>query len=110
MVMSNFPKFAQSSLFLTAALGATLLAFAPVMAAGPVANAYEASLAAPAESDVYVVRDTAFRCSGTNCTASKSASSPRMVCARFVREAGPVVAFSYNGEAFDEASLARCNK
>lgn len=73
------------------------------------APAFKAELAAPAKEDVYVIRDTAFRCSGTTCQAGKSSSSARSLCQRFVRKVGPVSAFSHKGQAFDADALAKCN-
>ncbi len=87
-------------------LGMTMAMPVQAQSSGPT---FQAELTAPPRDNVYIINDTAFRCNGTACQAGKSTSSARSLCARFVRKAGPVSAFSHNGEAFDAEALAKCN-
>jgi hypothetical protein len=70
---------------------------------------YRAELAqAPAAARV-AAAGVAWNCAGTTCTAGRSNSRPAIVCARLVREAGPVTSFAVAGEALPADQLARCN-
>lgn len=50
-----------------------------------------------------------WNCAGTACTAPRGTSRPAIVCARLVRELGPITAFSAGGNALAAADIERCN-
>lgn len=70
---------------------------------------YSATLATAVESQRTIAGSLVWNCNGTSCTAARGTSRPAIVCARLVREVGPVTAFVANGEALDAAALERCN-
>jgi len=108
MLLSQHPI--RTLMTLVVALFTTALLFtASAAQARTAAVAYTAELAAPVEATKYIIKGTVIRCNDTNCKGAKSSSSARMICARLARKTGPLVAFAYKGQAFDEAALARCN-
>ena len=70
---------------------------------------YRAELAAPSAEAKPIVSGTVFNCAGTNCAGGKATSRPAIVCARLVKEVGPVAKFTANGKEFAAEELARCN-
>ncbi|MBK8630855.1 MAG: hypothetical protein IPN84_11845 [Sphingomonadales bacterium] len=94
-------------------LGAAALSFLtlaptvqPVYAAqGP---EYSAKLTSAIEG-TRVASDTLWRCAGTECTASRATARATIVCAHAAREFGKLESFAFQGKAFDEAALAKCN-
>jgi hypothetical protein len=102
-------RFSARARFLKAGR-ATILAVAALSAAPALANGgYSVTLtAAPAEAKI-MAGGTVFVCTGADCTARESASSPLRVCTALAKETGPVAAFAYAGKAFDDAKLAKCN-
>ena len=70
---------------------------------------YTAELAAPVASVKTVVSGTVFNCDGTGCAGRKATSRPAIVCARLVKEVGPVAKFTANGKELAAEDLARCN-
>lgn len=70
---------------------------------------YNATLTTAAHAPRTVAGALIWNCSGTACTAPRGTSRPAVVCARLVRELGPVSAFSADGRALEGADLERCN-
>lgn len=70
---------------------------------------YNATLATAVESQRTIAGSLVWNCNGTSCTAARGTSRPAIVCARLVRELGPVTGFTANGEALDAAAIERCN-
>ncbi|MFA9201135.1 MAG: hypothetical protein ACEQR8_08105 [Cypionkella sp.] len=95
------------------ALAWTALTFGTAVAPGPVQAAegpyYRAELASPVSPTKSIVSGTVFNCNGTGCAAGKATSRPAIVCARLVRQVGPVARFTANGKDFAADELARCN-
>jgi hypothetical protein len=71
--------------------------------------AYRAELVQPAAAPQMLASGVLWRCEGAVCTASRATSRPAIVCARLVREAGPVASFSVAGQPLPADQLARCN-
>lgn len=70
---------------------------------------YTATMATPASAPRAVAGSLVWNCAGTTCSASRGTSRPAIVCARLVRELGPVTSFVANGQALEAADLQRCN-
>lgn len=77
--------------------------------AQPRTGFYDVTLSTPATEVRTVAGGVVWSCDGTSCTAPRGTSRPTMMCARLVRELGPVASFSANGEALDAAAIERCN-
>jgi len=77
--------------------------------AQPRAGFYNATLSAAAAENHAVAGGVIWSCEGADCSAPRGTSRPGVMCARLVRELGPVANFSANGEALDAAALERCN-
>jgi hypothetical protein len=97
-----------------AALAWTALSFGAVVTPAPAYAAesgpfYRAELAAPAAEARPIASGVAWSCADTACAAGKGTSRPVVVCARLVKEVGPVASFVADGKALDEDDLARCN-
>lgn len=71
---------------------------------------YRAELAAPAGEARAIASGVAWSCTDTVCAAGKTTSRPVVVCARLVKQVGPVESFVADGEALNEEDLARCNR
>ena len=95
------------------ALAWTALAFgtaiAPSAAEAASGAYYRAELAAPSTAAKPIVSGTVFDCSGRNCSGGKATSRPAIVCARLVKEVGPVAKFTVNGKELAAEELTRCN-
>jgi hypothetical protein len=99
------PLAALSALMMTAALfiGST----GPAFAAQP---GYQLTIEAPASvSDIVVVRDVLWKCSGDACSAKSASSRPEIVCASAARKIGRISAFTANGTTFAPDQLEKCN-
>jgi hypothetical protein len=70
---------------------------------------YRLTTAAPM-SGTAVAGDTLWRCDATGCSASASTSRPAVTCAQAAKKVGRLDSFSFRGQAFDEAALAKCNE
>ena len=77
--------------------------------AGETGPFYRAELAAPAAEARPIAAGVAWFCNDDSCAATKGTSRPVIVCARLVKEVGPVASFTAGGEALDAAQLAKCN-
>jgi hypothetical protein len=95
--------------FCIAALTSLTLFTATTAEARSTAIAYTAELQAPVEAAQEIIKDAVIRCAGTECIGGQSGSAPGTICAKIVDEFGPVVNFTYKGEAFDAEALAKCN-
>jgi hypothetical protein len=84
-------------------------AIAPAPAQAGEGAFYRAELAAPAAKTSAVAGGLVWKCADTACAAAKGTSRPAIVCARLVREVGPVSAFIAGGKALEAEELARCN-
>lgn len=94
-----------AAIFITA----SLLVGAAANAQGRNAGFYSATLTAPAAAPRAVAGSLVWNCAGTACTAGRDTSRPAVVCARLVRQLGPVSSFVANGRALEADDLARCN-
>lgn len=70
---------------------------------------YTATLAQPADENRAIAGGVVWACDGSTCVASKGTSRPTRVCRGLAREFGEITAFTADGEALEEADLARCN-
>lgn len=86
--------------------GATLTATPAQAGEGPF---YRAELAAPAQPGKTVASGQVWNCTDTACVAGKGTSRPAIVCARLVKQVGPVASFVANGKALEADALAKCN-
>jgi hypothetical protein len=100
----HFLSFASAVLIATTLFSSVSVSAQPTNGPG-----YRAELAQPATSTQMLASGVLWRCEGTSCTAARATSRPAIVCARLVREAGPVTSFSVGGEALTAEQLARCN-
>ncbi|MEN3747275.1 hypothetical protein TPR58_08845 [Sphingomonas sp. HF-S3] len=94
-----------------AAAAAATLALTPAagIAQTPGGAYYTATAeAAPAKSSV-VTRSTIWRCTETTCIAPKATARDAIMCELVAREVGKLASFAVKGEAFDAASLDKCN-
>ena len=66
--------------------------------------------AAPASGESLVASDVIWKRSGAGYVAPKATSRPAIVCAQAAKKIGKVVSFTAEGQAFDEAALAKCNE
>ncbi|MGN6499898.1 MAG: CC_3452 family protein [Tsuneonella sp.] len=97
-----------------AALAWTALTFGAALTpapahAGETGAFYRAELAAPAAEARPIAAGVAWFCNDDSCAATKGTSRPVIVCARLVKEVGPVASFTAGGEALDAEQLAKCN-
>lgn len=69
---------------------------------------YSAKLSTAIEG-TRVASDTLWRCSGSECTASRATARPAIVCSHAAREFGKLEGFAFQGKAFDEAAMTKCN-
>lgn len=90
-------------------IAATLLVGAEAQAQPRSGAFYSATLAAPADAPRTIAGGVVWNCAGTDCSAPRGTSRPTIMCARLVREVGPVSSFTANGETLDAAALERCN-
>lgn len=90
-------------------IAATLLVGAEAQAQSRSGAFYSATLAAPADAPRTIAGGVVWNCAGTDCSAPRGTSRPAIMCARLVREVGPVSSFTANGEALDATALERCN-
>lgn len=115
--MTNFTNPARlsagqriASFSAAAVLGLLLVTGASTAEAQTRAGAYyTATLGEAAAATRTVAGGLVWNCAGTACTAPRGTSRPVIVCARLVRELGPVTAFSADGRALESADLERCN-
>ncbi len=66
--------------------------------------------AAPASGEALVASDVIWKRSGAGYVAPKANSRPSVVCSQAERKIGKVASFTADGQAFDEAALAKCNE
>ena len=98
------------SLFAALFIAATLFAGAAATAqTRGTAPTYRAELTQPAAAVRMAAAGIVWSCEGNACTAPRSNSRPAIVCARLVREAGPVASFAVAGTAMSATDLERCN-
>lgn len=91
----------------------TALSFGTAIAPTP-ANAaegpfYRAELAAPAQPGKTIASGQVWSCNETACVSGKGTSRPAIVCARLVKQVGPVASFVADGKALKADALAKCN-
>jgi hypothetical protein len=93
-----------------AAAAAAIFALTPAMgfAQAPVGYYTATAEAAPTKASV-VTRSTIWHCNGTVCSAPKASSRDAIMCELVAREVGKLSSFTVKGEAFDTASLEKCN-
>ena len=91
-------------------LRTAILSFA--LLSGPaLANGYyRAEPAAAPAQERFVARDNVWRCGGADCSSSRTASRPAIVCATLAREVGVLRSFSVEGRAFAAGELENCNR
>lgn len=66
---------------------------------------------APASREAWVASDVIWKLSGEGGFVAPQANSrPAIVCAQAAKKIGKVVSFTAQGQAFDEAALAKCNE
>lgn len=65
---------------------------------------------APATGESLVASDVIWKRAGEGYVAPKANSRAAIVCAQAARKIGKVASFTADGEAFDEAALAKCNE
>jgi hypothetical protein len=101
----------QHAISLAGALAIAVSLFAGAAATAQTSNsgAYRAELAQPAASPQILSSGVLWRCDGTTCIAARATSRPAIICARLVRETGPLTSFMVNGQALTAEQLARCN-
>ncbi len=90
-------------------IAVTLFGGTAVSAQGRGGAYYTATLATAPDAPRAIAGSLVWNCSGTTCSAPRGTSRPAIVCARLVRELGPVTAFVANGQALVGADLERCN-
>lgn len=98
-----------SSIFCVAAMATVAIFTTSTANAQSSQIAYKAELAAPAKASQKIIGDSVVRCTGTECSGTKSTSAAKTVCSKIARQFGPVTAFSYKDQPFDEAAIAKCN-
>ena len=91
--------------FTFAALAAALLA-TPGLAVGPT---LESALETPASGRI-ITRSGVWTCDQDGCVSTSTASRPMIQCQLLVKEVGPATRFAVDGVAFDDDTLAKCNK
>lgn len=84
-------------------------AIAPAPAQAAEGPYYRAELAAPAKAAKPIAGGMVWSCSQNACTSGKGTSRPAIVCARLVKEVGPVASFTAAGKALEADDIARCN-
>ena len=98
---------------LAAAVGTSTLLFlattSPAFAQGGVGY-HVVPAVAPASGEAWVASDVIWKRSGEGYVAPQANSRPAIVCAQAAKKIGKVVSFTAQGEAFDEAALAKCNE
>lgn len=97
------------ALLLGAAMSGAGFAALPAQAQ-PSGGFYQVTLATPAKQAQFVARDLLWKCAGGQCSASKGASRPAIICAAVAKAVGPLSAFTADAQAFDAAQLAACNE
>jgi hypothetical protein len=65
---------------------------------------------APASGEALVSSDVIWKRSGEGYVAPKANSRAAIVCAQAAKKVGKVASFTADGQAFDEAALAKCNE
>lgn len=65
---------------------------------------------APASGEALVSSDVIWKRSGEGYVAPQANSRPAIVCAQAAKKIGKVASFTAQGQAFDEAALAKCNE
>ena len=66
--------------------------------------------AVPASGESLISSDVIWKRSGAGYIASHANSRPAIVCAQAAKKIGKVASFTAEGQAFDEAALAKCNE
>ena len=104
--MNRFLTFAAA-----AAASTVLLSAAGTPAFAAPATGYSLVPAVAIQSTESVVAsDVVWKRVGDRYVAPAAGSRPAMVCAQVVKKLGKVSSFTANGEAFDDAALAKCNE
>jgi hypothetical protein len=67
-------------------------------------------VSAVSAAETVIANETLWKRVGDNYIAKQSNSRPAIVCAQAVKKIGKVQSFEANGQAFDEAALAKCNE
>ena len=102
--------FSHSIMLAAAALAATFTLTAPdALQARKSTVYYTAKLSAPATDARYIAGGRVWLCEAENCIAERSNARGLRVCREFVREVGPVIEFTIDGQAMDSDALAKCN-
>lgn len=70
---------------------------------------YSATMTTAPTQTRAVAGSLVWNCAGTTCSAPRGTSRPQIICARLVREVGPVTAFTANGQPMSASDLERCN-
>lgn len=65
---------------------------------------------APASGQPLISSDVIWKRLGGGYVAPKANSRPAIVCAQAAKKIGKVASFTAEGQAFDEAALAKCNE
>lgn len=104
--MNRFIVFAASFSTTMLLLAATAT---PALAQGGVGYQL-VPVTAPASGESWVASDVVWKRSGEGYVAPKATSRPSIVCAQAAKKIGKVTSFSAEGQAFDEAALAKCNE
>lgn len=89
---------------------ASLLSIAACPAFAQGGGYYTATTAAKVTRTSMISRGTVWTCADGVCSAPKTADRPGTVCQLVVQRVGALSAFTANGAAFDDASLAKCNE
>jgi hypothetical protein len=104
--MNRFVAFA-------AAFGASALLFlattTPAFAQGSVGYQL-VPVTTPASGEALVSSDVIWKRAGEGYVAPKANSRAAIVCAQAAKKVGKVASFTADGQAFDDAALAKCNE
>lgn len=97
----------------TAAFGTSALLFlattTPAFAQGSVGYQLVPATV-PATGEALVASDVIWKRSGEGYVAPRANSRAAIVCAQAAKKIGKVASFTADGQAFDEAALAKCNE
>ena len=79
------------------------------MAAPATAATYAGKPSAPAGEAKFVARDIIWTLAGGTYQGRTDESRPLVLCQSLAKRAGRLESFAVNGQAFEEAELAKCN-
>lgn len=92
-----------------AALATSALMLAPAVASAQTGGYYSATPATAPAKNTVITSGTLWKCNDGVCGAAKSTQRDVIMCQMVAQRVGKLNAFSVEGAAFDEATLAKCN-